>query len=50
MVITQLQLKHSCWNCLHLNCDKIELKSCNEGHKLKSIFEINKCNDFKGDV
>jgi len=41
-------LKHSCWLCLNLNCDKAELKSCNQGHKLKFIFNINECQDWNG--
>jgi len=41
-----MEIKHSCWNCLLLNMDKAESKSCLKGHKLKFIFNINECSDW----
>jgi len=43
-----MEIKHSCWNCLLLNMDKAEQKSCDKGHKLKFIFNVNECSDWDG--
>ena len=44
----KMEIKHSCWNCLLLNMDKVESKSCIKGHKLKFIFNVNECSDWNG--
>ena len=48
MTITMTQLKHSCWNCLRLNADKAESKSCGKNHKLTFIYNVNECQDWDG--
>jgi len=39
-------MKHDCWTCLHLICDRIEETSCNKGNNLFPIFIENKCQDW----
>lgn len=47
-MVEKPQPKHSCWNCLNLNCDNVESKSCIKGQKLKFIYNINECLDWEG--